>query len=74
MHNEGPSSWMDITLRVTVNGLTPGQQYLIYQYTFDLLDGENKPLGVPTSDFNKNGRLMATSVAFLYADGESTSH
>jgi hypothetical protein len=47
---------------------------LIYQYTFDLLDGQNKPLGVPTSDFNKNGRLIATSVAFLYADGESTSH
>ena len=72
--NEGPSAWMDITLRVTVNGLTPGEQYLIYQFTFDLLNGVNRPLDVPTKDFNKNGRLMAKSVAFLYADPGSTSH
>lgn len=69
--NTRPQYWMDpITLKATVSGLTPGKNYMLYEYDFcdnklGKCDPADKaisiPLAVPIANFNaKSSIAMAT--------------
>ncbi|HYN14474.1 MAG TPA: hypothetical protein VES66_01625, partial [Terriglobales bacterium] len=49
---------MQMTLNITVSGLTPGVAYNLYEYDFLTLTGANTgtaaALQIPTSNFNRN--------------------
>lgn len=65
--NTPPTSWMAMTLTVTVSELTPGVSYNLYRYTFGLLNGGNEPLQVPSKSFNKHAD-QATAVLNFKAE------
>ena len=67
--NNPPSSWMKITLTVTVDKLTEGTTYNLYEYSFDQLSGQDEPLVVPAWQFNRN-EILATSVTKFVATGQ----
>ncbi|MGA2591102.1 MAG: hypothetical protein ABSH32_14380 [Bryobacteraceae bacterium] len=69
--NQPPAAWMtNFVLQVTVNGLTPGISYNLYEYEFSSVEGEGSAaaLAVPVQDFNANASL-ATHVTKFTADG-----
>ena len=68
--NSPPSSWMTIKLRATVQALTPGTAYNLYEYDFNGITGigAKAALAIPESNFNANAK-MATKVTAFVADG-----
>src|SRR5262249_44141599 len=75
--NSPPQYWMvPLTLQVTVSGLTPGNQYNLYEYDLSGFNGSPTgsaaALAIPTSNFNQN-RSMATHTTTFTATGTSYS-
>lgn len=65
--NDPPSSWMSITLQVTVSGLSTGTSYRLYEYDFDTISGvgAQAALAVPTTAFNANGSQATHATSFV---------
>ena len=78
--NAPPSSWMDLELRVEVQGLVAGKRYKLYRYLFDgvkpvggvLPVGAGAALAVPRARFTAQS-ARATSAATFTATGASYS-
>ncbi len=76
--NAPPTSWMDLQLRVEVEGLTAGKKYNLYRYIFDAVTaqagttpvGTHVALAVPRAGFNGN-RASATSAVTFTATGST---
>ncbi len=68
--DSAPTSWMSMTLDVTVGGLTAGTAYRLYEYDLPRIIGlgEAAALDVPTESFNARSG-SATYVASFVADG-----
>lgn len=72
--NTPPQYWMDpITLKATVSGLTPGKNYILYEYDFcdntlGKCDPKDQPisipLAVPTANFNDNSSMATRKTPF----------
>ena len=65
--NDPPAAWMDMTFAVTVDGLTAGAAYTLYEYDFDSVSGA---IAVPTSAFNANASQATQATPFV-ASGPS---
>jgi hypothetical protein len=71
--NQPPSSWMDLQLRIDVEGLTAGKGYHLYRYVFDAVAppaglapvGTNMALAVPHAKFNAQQALATSSQTFV---------
>ena len=65
--NNPPVPWMtNFVLQATVDGLTAGNSYNLYEYEFSSVQGEGAAaaLRVPVEDFNANANLAAFKVNF----------
>jgi hypothetical protein len=69
-----PSSWMGMSLRADVAGLTPGQTYNLYEYDFAVVSGFGAAasLKLPEANFNANAG-MATKVTHFVAPATTYS-
>jgi hypothetical protein len=72
--NQPPNSWMGLTFRAEVSGLTPGTEYNLYRYEFDGVSGVGSvaALKVPDSDFNAHAG-EATAITPFVAAGPTYS-
>lgn len=78
--NLPPAAWMDLQLRIDVEGLTAGTSYTLYRYVFDGVRppagasrvATNVALAVPRSHFNARS-AQATSASRFVATGPSYS-
>ncbi|MGH2447098.1 MAG: hypothetical protein ACRDFS_00615 [Chloroflexota bacterium] len=67
--NDEPPA-MTMTLQATVQDLTPGVTYNLYEYDFPSLKsstavGSDVALAVPTSDFNANSAMATSKISFI---------
>jgi hypothetical protein len=64
--NTPPKHWMDVTAEVTVEGLTAGTDYNLYEYDFASVTGVGSAaaLAVPTSSFNAAASKATRQTAF----------
>jgi hypothetical protein len=71
--NAPPKAWMDLQLRLDVDGLTPGKSYILYHYIFDGVKppagqptvGGHVALAVPRKDLNAQQALATSSHTFV---------
>jgi len=73
--NAPPSSWMTLSLQVTVSGLTAGTSYNLYEYDFPSVTGVGSAaaLAIPTSSFNANAKQATFTTPFV-ASGPSYAY
>ncbi len=64
--NTPPASWMQVTAEVTVEGLTVGTEYNLYEYVFEGVSGIGgaAALAVPSSAFNANAGMATATTPF----------
>jgi hypothetical protein len=64
--NSPPSSWMTLSLEVTVSGLAAGTSYNLYEYDFASVSGIGSAaaLPIPTADFNAHASQASSKVTF----------
>jgi hypothetical protein len=65
-HSETRPPPMNITLTVTVSGLNPNTNYVLYKY-----DDENK---VPIKDFNKNKNNAVKVIEFIGPENNTNTY
>jgi len=64
--NSPPSSWMTLSLEVTVSGLAAGTSYNLYEYDFASVSGIGSAaaLAIPTEAFNAHASEASATVTF----------
>jgi hypothetical protein len=69
-----PPTWMGVSLKATVTGLTPGIAYSLYEYDFSQVSGfeSGAALNLPDSNFNANA-YQATKITNFIAQSTTFS-